>query len=159
MFIQMLSRKGDVSVESTLLMVGQAVIFISWHEEGVAYVCRWLFKAGFHMETGATVLWSEDHLWPQFWSELPWLKINLEFAIITREWPWFEWVSAVFCKSLRCKTMSKICILTITTSITSLGLMFYHQMYGFGSFSSQKVNEAVNSFWSSQWSEGQVIKI
>lgn len=31
-------------------------------------------------------------------------------------------------------------------------------MYGFESFSSKTVNEAVNSFWSSQWSEGQVAK-
>ena len=55
--------------------------------------------------------------------------------------------------------MSKLCILTITTSIMSVGLMFYHQMYGFESFSSKTVNEAVNSFWSSQWSKGQVINI
>ena len=52
--------------------------------------------------------------------------------------------------------MSKLCILTVTTSLTSLGLMLYHQIYGFESFSSQTVNEAVNTFWSNQWSGRQV---
>ena len=47
--------------------------------------------------------------------------------------------------------MSKICFITVTTGIISIGLVWYRQMYTFdGNSSLQKVNEVVNRFWTSQ---------
>ena len=54
--------------------------------------------------------------------------------------------------------MSKLCILALTTSITSIGLIFYQQINGFDTFSSHTVNgAAVKTFLPRQQPGGQVI--